>query len=106
MIALAVPGFILKRKNMLPDKAVAALVAVLIYVSQPFMTIDSFLEKDYQPQLLGGMGISFVLSLAFHVLVYFMAKAVFALFPDKPRIKVTPDETVLSDGGESLHNRV
>ena len=60
MIALAVPGFILKRKNMLPDKAVAALVAVLIYVSQPFMTIDSFLEKDYQPQLLSGMGISFV----------------------------------------------
>lgn len=104
MIALAVPGFILKRKNMLPDKAVAALVAVLIYVSQPFMTIDSFLEKDYQPQLLGGMGISFVLSLAFHVLVYFMAKAVFAFFPDKPRIKVTPDKTVLSDGGESLRN--
>lgn len=94
MIALAVPGFILKRKNMLPDKAVAALVAVLIYVSQPFMTIDSFLEKDYQPQLLGGMGISFVLSLAFHMLVYFMAKAVFAFFPDKPRSTASIGESV------------
>lgn len=65
MIALAVPGFILKRLNMLPEKAVAALVAVLIYVSQPFLTIDSFLEKDYQPQLLIGMGISFSAVAAF-----------------------------------------
>ena len=77
MIALAVPGFILKRRNMLPEKAVAALVAVLIYVSQPFLTIDSFLEKDYRPELLAGMGISFALSLAFHALIYFIAAAVF-----------------------------
>ena len=59
MIAIAVPGFILRKKNMLPEKAVAALVAVLIYVSQPFLTIDSFLEKDYRPELLVGMGVTF-----------------------------------------------
>ncbi len=83
MIALAVPGFILKRLNMLPEKAVAALVAVLIYVSQPFLTIDSFLEKDYQPQLLIGMGISFALSLFFHALIFFIAKLAFSFFKDK-----------------------
>lgn len=83
MIALAVPGFILKRLNMLPEKAVAALVAVLIYVSQPFLTVDSFLEKDYQPQLLIGMGISFALSLFFHALVFFIARLAFSFFKQK-----------------------
>lgn len=83
MIAIAVPGFILRKKNMLPEKAVAALVAVLIYVSQPFLTIGSFLEKDYRPELLVGMGVTFLLSLVLHTLAYFMAKGTFALFREK-----------------------
>lgn len=83
MVALAVPGFILRRKNMLPEKAVAALVVVLIYVSQPFLTIDSFLEKDYNPELLGGMGLSLMFSFLFHALVFFVARLVFRFFPNK-----------------------
>lgn len=83
MIAIAVPGFILRKKNMLPEKAVAALVAVLIYVSQPFLTIGSFLEKDYRPELLVGMGVTFLLSLVLHTLAYFMSKGTFALFREK-----------------------
>ncbi len=96
MIALAVPGFILRKKNMLPEKAVAALVAVLIYVSQPFLTIDSFLEKDYRPELLAGMGVTFLLSLILHTLAFFMAKGTFALFRKK---KI---ENVTEEGGEEL----
>ena len=83
MIALAIPGFILRKKNMLPEKAVAALVAVLIYVSQPFLTIDSFLEKDYRPELLVGMGVTFLLSLLLHAATYFLSKGTFALFRAK-----------------------
>lgn len=98
MIALAVPGFILRRKNMLPEKAVAALVAVLIYVSQPFLTIGSFLEKDYRPELLVGMGVTFLLSLVLHVLAYILSKGTFALFREKKTVESTTGES----GGAEL----
>jgi predicted permease len=77
MTALAIPGFLLKKKDMLPEKAVAALVAVLVFVSQPFITISGFMEKKYEPTLLANMGIALLFSLVFHVIVYFVARTVF-----------------------------
>lgn len=80
MVALAVPGFILRKMKMLPEKAVATLVVVLIYVSQPFLTIDSFLSKDFSPSLLINMLITLGLSLVLHIAVFFIAKLVFSFF--------------------------
>lgn len=85
MVALAVPGFILRKRNMLPEKAVAALVTVLIYVSQPFLTISSFLSKEYDPRLLANMGVVLVLALVFHILIFLVARLVFGLFVAKKR---------------------
>ncbi len=89
MVALALPGFILRKKNMLPEKAVAALVAVLIYASQPFLTISSFLNKDYDPKLLINMAVTFGFSIALHIIVFFAAKLVFSLF----KVKQKEDES-------------
>ena len=83
MVALALPGFILRKKNMLPEKAVATLVAVLIYASQPFLTISSFLNKDYDPQLLINMAITFGFSMAVHIIVFFIARLIFSCFRAK-----------------------
>ena len=89
MVALALPGFILRKKNMLPEKAVATLVTVLIYASQPFLTISSFLNKDYHPKLLINMAITFGFSIAIHIIVFFVAKLVFSFF----KVKKGEDES-------------
>ncbi len=81
MIALAVPGFILRKAKMLPDNAVAALVVVLVYVAQFFLTVNSFMGNTYSPKLLADMGVVLLLSIAFHLLIFVLAKVVFAHFP-------------------------
>ncbi len=92
MVALALPGFILRKKNMLPEKAVATLVAVLIYASQPFLTISSFLSKEYKPSLLVNMAITFGFSLALHVVLFLVATLVFSFFKTKKREDESDEE--------------
>lgn len=79
MVVMVVPGFILRKLKLLPEKAVGALVAVLIYVSQPFLTVSSFLEKDYMPELLTGMLAVAVLSMLLMLLAFGAARLVFRL---------------------------
>ncbi len=83
MIALAVPGFILRKAKMLPDGAVATLVCILMYVAQPLMVVDGFLAKTYEPTLLLNMGIAFVSALVIHIVLFFVMKLIF--LPFKPK---------------------
>ena len=39
VIALAVPGFALKKAKLLPDGASNALAVLLLYVAQPFLMV-------------------------------------------------------------------
>lgn len=73
MVALAIPGFILRKTKILGDTAVATLVAVLFYVAQPMLTVSSFLEKDYEPRLLVGMGVTLAVSIAAELAVFAIA---------------------------------
>ena len=77
MAALCVPGFILRKRKMLPDSAVAALVAVLVYVSQPVLTVSGFMEKDYDPSLLPNMAIVLLGSFVVHLAAYLVARLAF-----------------------------
>ena len=43
LIAMAVPGYLLVKTKMLPEKAITYLSVLLLYVSQPFLSIRSFL---------------------------------------------------------------
>ena len=81
MAALCVPGFILRKRKMLPETAVAALVAVLIYVSQPVLTVSGFMEKDYDPSLLPNMAIVLLGSFVVHFAAYLVARLVFKAMP-------------------------
>lgn len=92
MVALAVPGFILKKKSMLPDSAVRVLVMVLMYACQPFLSITSFLEKDYESSLLLNMGLAFVVSFFLHIAMFYVAKLVFSLA--KPRTNASDEERI------------
>lgn len=70
LVAMAVPGFLLVKTKMLPEKAITYLSVLLLYVSQPFLSVRSFLEVDYTPQLAVNLAIVFGVSLAAQAVVF------------------------------------
>lgn len=77
LVALAIPAFILRKLNKFPENAVDTLVKVLILVSQPFIIISSFLQKEYDPNLIINMGITLAISFAYHVILFIVARIIF-----------------------------
>ena len=63
LIAMAVPGYLLVKTKMLPEKAITYLSVLLLYVSQPFLSIRSFLEVSYTPQLAVNLAVVFGVSM-------------------------------------------
>ena len=72
LIAMAVPGFLVIKTKLLPEKAITYLSVLLLYVSQPFLSIRSFLEVSYTPQLAVNLAIMFAVSLAGQAVVFFV----------------------------------
>lgn len=72
LIAMAVPGFLLIKTKLLPEKAITYLSVLLLYVSQPFLSIRSFLEVSYTTQLAVNLAIMFAVSLAGQAVVFFV----------------------------------
>lgn len=70
LIAMAVPGYLLIKTKMLPQKAITYFSVLLLYVSQPFLSIRSFLEVEYMPQLAINLAIVFAVSMAAQGLIF------------------------------------
>ena len=70
LVAMAVPGYLLIKTKMLPQKAITYLSVLLLYVSQPFLSIRSFLEVSYTPQLAVNLAIVFGVSLAGQAVIF------------------------------------
>lgn len=70
LVAMAVPGYLLIKSKMLPQKAITYLSVLLLYVSQPFLSIRSFLEVSYTLQLAVNLAIVFGVSLAGQAVIF------------------------------------
>lgn len=70
LVAMAVPGYLLIKSKMLPQKAITYLSVLLLYVSQPFLSIRSFLEVSYTQQLAVNLAIVFGVSLAGQAVIF------------------------------------
>lgn len=70
LVAMAVPGYLLIKTKMLPQKAITYLSVLLLYVSQPFLSIRSFLEVSYTSQLAVNLAIVFGVSLAGQAVIF------------------------------------
>lgn len=70
LVAMAVPGYLLIKTKMLPQKAITYLSVLLLYVSQPFLSIRSFLEVSYTLQLAVNLAIVFGVSLAGQAVIF------------------------------------
>lgn len=61
LLLMAVPGFILgKMRSLNTESAVKFLSVMLLYILQPFVTFDSFLNTAYDPEVLINIVIVFV----------------------------------------------
>lgn len=63
LVALSVPGFVLTKTKLLKAEATKPFTNFLLYVCQPFLVIQSFINANYSKELLANMG--FVLLFGF-----------------------------------------
>jgi predicted permease len=84
LVAMMLPGYILKKKKMLAEDSVGSLVNILMYVALPFLTFSSFLKKSYEPELLRNMGITLVLAVFLLIAVYFISRLCFSFTKEDP----------------------
>ncbi|MDR2202374.1 MAG: AEC family transporter [Clostridiales bacterium] len=88
LIALAVPGYILRKCGKLPDNSAKVLTVLLLYACQPFLTISSFIKKEFETALLVNMGVCAALSLVVVLAVFLVSKLCFAFSKDSAAKKV------------------
>ncbi len=62
LVAMAIPGFILVKVKVIKPRAISYFSAVLLYVSQPFLSIRSFLQVEYTKELAINLAIVFAVS--------------------------------------------
>lgn len=76
LLAMAVPGFIVIKMKLIKTDAIVSVVSVmLLYVTQPFVTFDSFLNTYYQSSILLDMVIVFVITTVMIVGVCLLTRA-------------------------------
>jgi predicted permease len=79
LIALAIPGYVLKKTNMIPSGAAGVLVVILMYVSLPFLTLSSFMKKTFAVEFLAALGVCLVLSVFLLIAAFLISAFCFAL---------------------------
>ncbi|MBO5224342.1 MAG: AEC family transporter [Clostridia bacterium] len=99
LVAMAVPGFVLKKLKKLPENSIAVISALIIYISQPMLSLYSFIEASFSSRLLLNMGIAFVLAIVFNLGTLLLAKVIFLKDKDVEAGKVCTIGSALSNCG-------
>ncbi len=99
LVAMAVPGFVLKKLKKLPENSIAVISALIIYISQPMLSLYSFIEASFSNELLLNMGIAFVLSIIFNLGLLLLAKVIFLKDKNVEAGKVCTIGSALSNCG-------
>jgi predicted permease len=75
---LAIPGFIaVKAKVLREESASKVLAAMLLYICQPFVTIDAFLNTPFRAQVLKNLALVIGFTFLHMLIMLLIAKAVF-----------------------------
>ena len=84
LVAMAIPGFILVKTKLVKPNAIQYFAAVLLYVSQPFLSLRSFLSVEYSVSLLKNLGIVLGVSFIVQAAVFLVLCLVLRRWFDKP----------------------
>ena len=85
ILLMAAPGFILKRKGLLPGECMVGISRLLVYVCQPCLIIYTFMSTPFSPEKLASMGWFALACLLIHVI---MLGGAFLVLNKKSRDKV------------------
>lgn len=99
VIALAVPGFVLKKAKLLPERASNALAVVLLYVAQPFLMISSLLNRKFSSDMLPDFGAVIIFAVVLQLIVYYFSKLFFARVKNEPTRRVCVASAYLGNVG-------
>jgi predicted permease len=77
LVALCMPGYILRKTNMLKGDIIDGLATILLYVGTPFLTITSFSQTEFYDGLLFNMGMVVVFGLILFIGSYYISKVCF-----------------------------
>ncbi len=99
LVAMAIPGFILMKVKLVKPTAMAFFSVVLLYVSQPFLSLQSFLKVQYSRDMLVNIGIVFGFSILAQGLIFCVLWFVLNRKFDNPEITSHLQDEGLLDGG-------
>lgn len=77
LILMTIPGYVLAKCKMLPEKASEVLSNVVLYGCQPFMIFMSFQGFEYTPKVGLNMLIVFFVSVVIHVILFSLVLLLF-----------------------------
>lgn len=77
VVALAVPGFVLRKTKLLPENTAGIFAALLLYVAQPFLMMSSILGNEFRKEMLADFGWVALFAIVTQLAVYFAAKLIF-----------------------------
>lgn len=86
LMALAIPGFILKKTRLLPSDSAKGLCNILIYVAIPFLILEGFQSCSYTPELLEGILYSAIIALLSQLAMLAIGKVAFRHNLDDNRV--------------------
>lgn len=99
LVLLAVPGFILAKLKMLPEKASETLSVIVLYVAQTMLVVMSFQNKEYSPELGINMLYVALIALAVHLIMFVLLRFIFLRRAASDRVKVVKFASVFSNCG-------
>ena len=99
LVLLAVPGFILAKLKLLPQKASETLSVIVLYVAQTLLVIMSFQDKEYTPTLGINMLYVAILAIIIHLLMFAVLYLIFLKKSANDRIRVLKFASVFSNCG-------
>lgn len=99
LVLLTVPGFILAKAKMFPQKASETLSVIVLYVAQTLLVIMSFQDKAYSPEL--GMNMLYValVAIAVHLVMFVLLRLIFIKKKKDDKVRVLKFASVFSNCG-------
>lgn len=88
LLAVAIPGYILKKKKMVGDDCMPSLSKILLYVCQPCLSAYTFKNATFSPAMLGSIGVFALLALLVQILMLGIAYLLFRKYMKNPLYRI------------------
>lgn len=97
LVALLIPGFILKKLKLIDASATKSIVNILLYVCIPVLSVKAFVTTEYSSSLLINMLWMVILGFLFSILLFFAALLIFCRFKDKNKARAATAASYMSN---------